>query len=158
MTDAINRIFSIILVFLSCVLGPYVFSTIAADNVTSREVLNETSVFIDKVTDKGTLTREDLDDFYLALNSHGGVFTATISHYQLIEEPVPGESSKLLYVANSSVEALESGMLDEVILNTKDCIQVHVTAVTHTTGDRLIYRVLGIDRGVLDFHLAGTVT
>ena len=157
MYDVLNKVFSIFLAFLALVLAPLTFSTLCSDMVTSREVLNDTSRFIDMVTDKGYVTQDDLDDFYLSINSHGGVYSAEVVHYQLIEEPMPGGTTKVLYVANSGISDLEQGLVASVTLNTKDCVKVHVQAVAYTFGERLLYTVLRIDKGSQDFYLAGTV-
>lgn len=137
----------------------------STDMVTERLVLNEVSQFIDKVTDKGIITEYDINDLYLGINSHGGNYDVTIEHYQLLEEPLPDGSTKLLYVKQDDVEAIVDGRYNRpetdedtsVSLNVKDVVKVHVESVSMSPGRRLFWSVLRVDRGNFEFSLAGTV-
>ena len=64
MTDFINKVITIVLVFIMLILAPLLISYMSTDMVTERLVLNEVSQFIDKVTDKGLITEYDINDLY----------------------------------------------------------------------------------------------
>lgn len=158
MTDFINKIITIILIFLMLVLAPLMISYLSTDMVAQRLILNDTSQFIDKVTDKGSITEYDLNDLYLAVNSHGSAYNVVIEHYILVEEPIPPDgATKLLYIKNDDIEALIEGKTDNLSLNVKDVIKVHVEEVSRSAGNRLLWSVLRIDKGKFEFSLAGTV-
>lgn len=165
MTDFINKVITIVLIFIMLILAPLLISYMSTDMVTERLVLNEVSQFIDKVTDKGLITEYDINDLYLGVNSHGGNYDVTIEHYQLLEEPLPDGSTKLLYVKQDDVEAIVDGRYNRpetdedtsVSLNVKDVVKVHVESVSMSPGRRLFWSVLRVDRGNFEFSLAGTV-
>lgn len=165
MTDFINKIITIVLIFVMLILAPLLISYMSTDMVTERLVLNEVSQFIDKVTDKGLITEYDINDLYLGVNSHGGNYDVTIEHYQLLEEPLPDGSTKLLYVKQDDIEQIVDGRYNmeetdddtSVSLNVKDVVKVHVESVSMSSGRRLFWSVLRVDRGNFEFSLAGTV-
>lgn len=165
MTDFINKVITIVLIFIMLILAPLLISYMSTDMVTERLVLNEVSQFIDKVTDKGLITEYDINDLYLGVNSHGGNYDVTIEHYQLLEEPLPDGSTKLLYVKQDDIEQIVEGRYNmeetdedtSVSLNVKDVVKVHVESVSMSPGRRLFWSVLRVDRGNFEFSLAGTV-
>lgn len=165
MTDFINKVITIVLIFIMLILAPLLISYMSTDMVTERLVLNEVSQFIDKVTDKGLITEYDINDLYLGVNSHGGNYDVTIEHYQLLEEPLPDGSTKLLYVKQDDIEQIVDGRYNmeetdedtSVSLNVKDVVKVHVESVSMSPGRRLFWSVLRVDRGNFEFSLAGTV-
>ena len=177
MTDFINKIITIVLIFIMLILAPLLISYMSTDMVTERLVLNEVSQFIDKVTDKGLITEYDINDLYLGVNSHGGNYDVTIEHYQLLEEPLSDGSTKLLYVKQDDIEQIVDGRYNmenkdkdtdedkdedkdkdtSVSLNVKDVVKVHVKSVSMSPGRRLFWSVLRVDRGNFEFSLAGTV-
>lgn len=160
MSDFVNKVITIVLIFIMLVLAPLMISYLSTDMVTQRLVLNDVTLFIDKVTDKGTVNEYDLDDLYLAVNSHGSSFEVEVERYSLIEEPIPPEgATKLLYIKHDDMEKLQRGEDDdgEITLNVKDVIKVHVEEVAMSSGNRLFWSVLRVDKGKFGFSLAGTV-
>ena len=114
MSDFINKVITIVLIFVLLVLAPLLISYMSTDMVTERLILNDVSQFIDKVTDKALITQYDLNDLYLAVNSHGGAYEVVVERYQLLEEPVPGSGTKLLYLKNDDTYDLMKGKEDEI--------------------------------------------
>lgn len=157
MTDFINKVITIVLIFVMLVLAPLLISYMSTDMVTERLVLNDVTQFIDKVTDKALITQYDLNDLYLAVNSHGSAFEVTVERYQLLEEPIPGGGTKLLYLKHDDTYSLMTGEINEVELNIKDVVKVHVKEVAMSSGSRLFWTVLRVDKGKFEFSLAGTV-
>ena len=158
MTDFINKVITIVLIFVMLVLAPLLISYMSTDMVAERLILNDVTQFIDKVTDKGLLTNYDLNDLYLAVNSHGGAYEVKVERYQLLEEPLPNGSTKLLYLKHDDVDNMMEGTVPDYInLNVKDVVKVHVEEVSLSTGKRLLWSVLRVDKGKFEFSLAGTV-
>ena len=69
MSDFINKVITIVLIFVMLVLAPLLISYMSTDMTSERLILNDVTQFIDKVTDKYTITDYDLNDLYLAVNS-----------------------------------------------------------------------------------------
>ena len=167
MTDFINKIITLVLIFVMLVLAPLLISYMSTDMITERLVLNDVSQFIDKVTDKATVSEHDLNSLYIAVNSHGQAYDVTVYKYQVLEEPKPtvGEVSttKLIYVNMDELELLARGEAkdgqptDFVELNPRDVIKVHVEEVSMSSGKRLFWNLLRVDKGLFEFSLAGTV-
>lgn len=157
MSDFLNKVITIILIFVLLVLAPLLISYMSTDMVTERLVLNDVTQFIDKTTDKALITQQDLNELYMAVNSHGNSFDVDVYRYQLVEEDLPGDKTKSLYLKLDDVEKLESGDLDKVKLNIKDVVKVHVEESALSPGKRLFWTVLRVDKGKFSFSLAGTV-
>ncbi len=67
----LSRTAGLVLVFLLLVVAP-LLDTYGVQEMENRmETLNDVSEFLDKVTDKGEITEDDLNAFYLAVESHG---------------------------------------------------------------------------------------
>lgn len=67
----LSRVVGLILAFLLLVVAP-LLNTYGTQEMENRmETLNDVSEFLDKVTDKGEITEDDLNEFYLAAESHG---------------------------------------------------------------------------------------
>jgi hypothetical protein len=61
MTDFVNKVITLVLIFVMLVLAPLLISYMSTDMITERLVLNDVSQFIDKVTDKSLVSEHDLD-------------------------------------------------------------------------------------------------
>lgn len=157
MSDFLNKVITIILIFVLLVLAPLLISYMSTDMVTERLILNEVTQFIDKTTDKATITQNDLDDLYMGVNAHGNSYNVNVYRYQLVEEALPGDETKLLYLKLDDVERLETKEIDVVELNIKDVVKVTVEEPALSPGKRLFYSVLRVDKGKFSFSLAGTV-
>lgn len=67
----LSRTAGLVLVFFLLVVAP-LLDTYGVQEMENRmETLNDVSEFLDKVTDKGEITEDDLNAFYLAVESHG---------------------------------------------------------------------------------------
>ena len=163
MSDFVNKVITIVLIFVMLVLAPLLISYMSTDMVTERLVLNDVSQFIDKVTDKAMITEQDLNTLYLDVNSHGQAYEVVVSRYQMLEEPEPApggaesESTHIVYVRMDDMDSLIEGDIDTIELNIKDVVKVHVEEVSMSTGKRLMWTLLRVDRGKFEFSLAGTV-
>lgn len=158
MTDFINKIITLILIFVLLILAPLLISYMSTDMVSERLVLNDVNQFIDKVTDKAMITDSDVNDLYLAVNSHGGAYNVVVDRYQLFEEPGLDDDkskTKLVYIKDD----IETKLADkgEVQLNIKDVVKVHVKSVTTSPARRLYFTLIRADKGAFEFSLAGTV-
>lgn len=149
MSDFLNKVITIILIFVLLVLAPLLISYMSTDMVTERLVLNEVTQFIDRVTDKGSISDSDLNDLYLGVNSHGGTYDVKVERYIRTETPGPliPDKTKTVYY---NVEYIGD-------LNLYDVVKVHVKEVGLSNSKRLMWQLLRVDKGSFEFSLAGTV-
>lgn len=163
MSDFINKVITIVLIFVMLVLAPLLISYMTTDMTTERLILNDVTQFIDKVTDKYTITDYDLNDLYLAVNSHGGAYEVTVDRYQLYEEPAPESEggTRILYIKQDDTQQLADDKnypnITSIDLNTRDVVKVKVKEVALSSGKRLFWSIMKIDKGKFEFSLAGTV-
>lgn len=146
MLDYVNKVVTIALVFLMLVVAPLTWVYVRDEMVTDRIVLNEVVAFIDRVTDKASITDQDLDDLYIAVNSSGGTYDVKVKRY--VRASVnDGGIVRTVYIADSNVGSL----------NTGDVVKVTVKEVGVSTTKRLLWSLLRIDMGKNQFSLAGSV-
>jgi hypothetical protein len=163
MSDFINKVITIVLIFVMLVLAPLLISYMSTDMTAERLILNDVTQFIDKVTDKYTITDYDLNDLYLAVNSHGGAYEVIVDRYQLYEEPAPESEggTRILYIRQDDAEQLADDLnypnVTSIDLNKKDIVKVKVKEVALSSGKRLFWSIMRVDKGKLEFSLAGTV-
>ena len=162
MSDFINKIITLVLIFIMLVLAPLLLSYMSTDMVTERLVLNDVTSFIDKVTDKGTITNKDLDTLYLDVNSHGQAYNVKVQRYIVVEEPVGNKmsgvkSTNLIYVNTDDLDRMQKKEIDQVNLNIRDVVKVHVEEINLSSGKRLLWTILRVDKGKTHFSMAGTV-
>ena len=165
MSDFLNKVITLILIFVMLVLAPLLLSYLSTDMSAERLVLNDVSQFIDKVTDRAAITEKDLNTLYLNVNSHGRAYEVTVKRYQVMEEPIPSGSgdeiteTNLIYISMDDIEALVNGTSETstIELNVKDVVKVHVEEVAMSPGNRMLWTLLRVDKGRFEFSLAGTV-
>jgi hypothetical protein len=152
MTDIISKIIGVLLAFALLVFTPLVIVRMADDMAEKRLILNEVSNFIDRVTDKASVSKDDMDNLYLAINSHGNAFDAEVVRYERTAIPDSPGRAKSVYVATDDVFG------DTTIeLKSGDVVQVRVFAVSKTTAQILLFRLLRVNEPDFKFTLAGTV-
>lgn len=149
MSDFLNKVVSIVLVFVMLVLAPLIISYQTNDMISKRLILNDVTTFIDQVKDTASITEDDLNKLYLDCNSHGLAVNVTVK--RLIRVEITKED-----VAQTSYFAVDS--LNELaLLNTGDLVQVTVEEVVTSPTRALTYSVLKVDQGPFEFSLTGAV-
>lgn len=151
MSDFINKVVSVILVFIMLVLAPMLISYKTEDMLAKRQVLNDVELFIDKIQDTSTITEDDINKLYIDCNSHGLVVDVQIK--RLIATSVFDTDSGIAKTNYFAVDDLAS--LQDI--NEGDIIQVNIKEVTISTARRASYKILGLDEGTFKFSLAGVV-
>lgn len=153
MSDFLNKIVTIILIFIMLVVAPLLISYKSDNMLARREILNDVEVFIDKVQDTSSITEDDLNNLYIKCNSHGLTVDVTVKRLiaTAVFDTVSGET-----VAQTNYFAVD-GKEDLKNINAGDIVQVNVKEVTVSASRRATYAILKIDEGALDFTLAGVV-
>lgn len=147
MTDFPNKIFTIILTFIMLVVAPLLWVYVRGEMVAQRLVLNEVTQFLDKVTDKGFITKEDLDDLYFAVNASGGTYDVQVRRYvRMATQDENGETRTLYFNADLDGQ-----------MNQGDIVKVTVQELGTSPAKRLLWLILRVDEGKTKFSLAAAV-
>lgn len=165
MVDFLNKIVTLIMIFLLGVVCPLMISYMEDDMQNKRVIMNDTENFIDRVTDKGTITQEDLDQFYISINSHSISMDANVKRLIRVSTVVDTGELKSTYFAADVHDHTEAGesvaeasKCNKVhILNSGDTVQVTVKEIGISPGRRLLYNLVRVDKGPFELTLAGTV-
>jgi len=157
LTDFVSKVITIIMCFVMLVVAP-ILMVFATENGTSRLlVLNEITAFLDKVSDKGTISPTDLDQIYNDLNSHGMVLDVDVNRMMRVAFTEASSTGAGGTINEAYIKIEEANGSEDINLNTKDVIQVHVYEVVDNPVRKLLYNFLRIDNGALDVTLAKTV-
>lgn len=151
MSDFINKVVTVILVFVMLVIAPILISYKSDEMLAKREILNEVEIFIDKVQDTSAVSSDDIDKLYVDCNSHGLAVDVTVKRL-IVTETFNSETdeTETHYFAVSDDESLKN-------INAGDIIQVFVEEVTSSPARTATHTILGIDEGKFSFELAGVV-
>jgi uncharacterized protein (UPF0335 family) len=149
MTDFPNKIVTIILVFIMLVLAPLTWSYVRGEMRSEILVLNEVTQFIDKVTDKASITNQDIDDLYMGVNSTGGTYDVRVKRYVRLATKDADGSLRTLYLSDDYKDNLK--------MNIGDVVKVSIEEIGVSPAKRLMWSILRIDEGKTKFSLAGTV-
>lgn len=147
MTDIINKIIGVLLAFTLLVGAPLIITSMSKDLTMSRSVLNEMTNLINKVTDNGRLSSQDLSDFYLGISSHGMTMDATIRRYMKVVNPDGNGGTYTTYMISDDLSTWNSG----------DIIKVTVKAIDYTGAQRIQNRLLRLTPPKFEQTLAGMV-
>ena len=108
------------------------------------ELLNDVSEFLDKQTDKGGITDEDMDQFYVNVQSHGMILDVKVD--RLVKTATDG-TIHTTYIAAD----------DNTILNKHDILKVKITEKSSTPYKRLLNVVLRMDDNPYKLEMAKMV-
>ena len=156
MSDYINKIITLILIFIMLVIGPLTFSYLSDELTSQRMILNEVTEFLDKITDQASINQSDLDDFYLAINSYGIVLDAKVERYMQTPSIDANGNMKNIYFMADDFSDMDINK--DVKLFAGDVIKVTVEEIAVSPGRRLMYFVLKVDRGKYNLSMAATVS
>ena len=156
MIDFPNKIVTILLIFVMLVIAPLTWAYVRAEMTSERLVLNEMSSFLDRVSDKATVTQQDLDDLYLGLNSAGGTYDVKVKRHIRMATKDENNQARTLYLSDDVIK-VENGKKVSVTMNTGDVVKITVKEVGVSPSKRLLWAILRIDSGKTDFSLASTV-
>lgn len=143
----LSRVTGIILLFLMLVVAPLlnIYGTQEMEN--RMETLNDVSEFLDKVTDKGEITEDDLNEFYLAVESHG--MTLDVRVERLVK------TATLL--DNGTVSTAYIVADDSRNLNVGDIVKVELRELSTTPYRKLLHTFLRIENRAYELDMAKMV-
>ena len=111
------------------------------------ELLNDVSEFLDKQTDKGGITDEDMDQFYVNVQSHGMILDVKVDRLVKTATESGDGTIHTTYIAAD----------DNTILNKHDILKVKITEKSSTPYKRLLNVVLRMDDNPYKLEMAKMV-
>lgn len=127
-------------------------------NTSKRLILNEITNFLDKISDKKSIDKNDIDEFYLTINSHGMVMDAEIKILAPMAELT--ESYYItLYNLSDENEMATKNLATQPINDLKSgyVIQVRVFEISISPARRMMYTTMGYDNGGYDQTMASYI-
>ena len=110
-------------------------------------LLNDVSLFLDKVTDKGSITEYDLNEFYMQVESHGMVLNVEVKRLVKTTVMLPDNTISTTYISADDISKL----------NPRDIIQVKLKEISSTPYKKLISTVLRLNTQKYELCLAKMV-
>lgn len=139
MTDIINKLLAIIIMFLILFLAPLNLSNMSDRANKKIDALNEMQLFLDKITDKGYITERDMDELYLAMEATGLSLSVELEHFRLLAD---GDAVVLCKECTVDKEriALEKGKYE---IEITDVLKLSVEEVAESREARLWRKIGG---------------
>lgn len=157
MEGFLSRLFGLILVFFLLIIAPLINAYGTQEMEDRVEILNTTSEFLDKQTDKGNVTDEDLDQFYADIESHGVVFDVQVNRLVKVATKLKNGTIHTTYVAADEEKKVNDKRDLVYDLNKEDILQVKIREKSSTPYKRLVNAFLRIDDNPYELDMAKTV-
>lgn len=135
MNGFLSRIIALILVFFMLILAPLVNSYCVTEMENRRQLLNEVTGFLDVVTDKKSVTSDDLNEFYLKVSSYGMVLDVQVNRLVKTATLEKDGNVNVTYIAADDIS----------LLNQKDVVQVKLTEKSESAYQKILNLFIGVD-------------
>ena len=143
----LSRLVGFILAFLMLIIAPLINAYGVQEMENKVELLNDVSEFLDKQTDKGGITDEDMDQFYVNVQSHGMILDVKVDRLVKTATESGDGTIHTTYIAAD----------DNTILNKHDILKVKITEKSSTPYKRLLNVVLRMDDNPYKLEMAKMV-
>jgi hypothetical protein len=100
-----------------------------------RQLLNEVTSFLDVVSDKKSITDDDLNEFYMKVSSYGMVLDVQVNR---LVKTATLESDGNVNVTYMSADDIN-------LLNQRDVVQVKLTEKSQSAYQKILSIFLGVD-------------
>lgn len=148
MYGIVNKILGILLAFVLLLI--MLANVMVADQLQARRsIVSEVTVFIDEVTDTGTLTEKQYQDLMMACNAYGPICNVEVQRYVRIVNPLPGHPGETYttYALTNDIWHWNQGDLCKVV----------VDEAGYTGMSYFLYTTIGLVMQRVDFQLTGRV-
>jgi hypothetical protein len=135
MNGFLSRIIALVLVFFMLILAPLVNSYCVTEMENRRQLLNEVTSFLDVVTDKKSISHDDLNEFYMKVSSYGMVLDVQVNR---LVKTATLESDGIVNITYMSAD-------DISIINQRDIIQVKLIEKSQSAYQKILNIFLGVD-------------
>lgn len=135
MNGFISRIISLVLVFFMLILAPLVNSYCVTEMENRRQLLNEVTSFLDVVTDKKSITNDDLNEFYMKVSSYGMVLDVQVNRLVKTATLENDGNVNITYMSADDIS----------LINQRDIVQVKLTEKSQSAYQKILSIFLGVD-------------
>lgn len=157
MEGFLSRLFGLILVFFLLIIAPLINAYGTQEMENRVDILNDTSEFLDKQTDKGNVTDQDLNQFFTKIESHGMVFDVKVNRLVRVSTKLKNGTIHTTYIA-ADEEKKKNGTRPYIYkLNQEDVLQVKIREKSSTPYKRLVNAFLRIDDNAYKLDMAKAV-
>lgn len=143
----LSKLVGLILAFFILIVGPLINAYGTQEMENRVELLNTVCEFMDKQTDKGMITKEDMNQFYIDVESHGMILDVTVDRLVKTATKLGDGTIHTTYIAAD----------DNSVLNQHDILQVKLKEVSSTPYKRLLNAFLKIDDNAYELDMAKMV-
>jgi outer membrane lipoprotein-sorting protein len=135
MNGFLSRIISLVLVFLMLILAPLLYSYCVTEMENRRQLLNEVTSFLDVVTDKKSITNDDMNEFYMKAASYGMVLDVQINRLVKTATLEGDGNVNVTYIAADDIS----------LLNQKDVVQIKLKEKSQSAYQKILSIFIGVD-------------
>lgn len=150
-----SHIISVVIAAIMCLLVPITYIAANESLYTSRSALNSVSEYVDIVTDKGSITKSDYDDFLSNLFSTGINFEVSIGREKRLVHSINGDI-KTEYVATDFISS-SGGFKNDIECNKGDIITVTIKGKNKQRSTIVLERILNVYTPNVDYTMTGMV-
>lgn len=147
MDGFLSKTVGLILAFFLLIVAPLLHTYGIRELENRMEALNEVSEFLDRVTDKGEITEDDLNEFYLAVEAHGMTLDVRVNRMVKTVTLLNDGSTSTTYIAADDIH----------VLNVGDIVKVELNEVTVTPYRRLMRLFLRLEERTYMLDMAKMV-
>ena len=141
MTDFINKVISMVLIVILCLIGPLNMSNQSRRTQQKLDVLNHVQVFLDTISDKGSVSTSDLDDLYRKLASTGLMLIVEVEEFRLLAD---GDSTVLARTCEITYERIaKSGGV--YVIDAGNLVQVSFKEEVQSSEASMWYKLVGVE-------------
>lgn len=139
MSDAIVKLFGVIVLSLALIFVPIVATTQYNEVTVQRLTLNTVQNYLDVVTDKGTITVTDYENFLDDLHAIGLVFDVSVTRNQRMVY-----KTEVIYMPVEIIKPGQEPFEVDVPMHQGDEVIVHVRSIGKTQGEQIAYSAFGL--------------
>jgi hypothetical protein len=144
MSDILGKVMVLVLAFVLFILAPLTMLGVTQRAIAEREILNEVSLFADKVRDNASFTTADVTALSLQINSHG-----LVMNLQVTRQLKTVKSDGIVeYIPVAQSETFNR------TFNKGDIVQVTATETLITPMTKMVNNLLGYNQAGFSVTLA----
>lgn|GEM_PF-1949755 len=143
----IARVISLILIIIMFIICPYIYSYSMTEWESRRVLLNDVTGFLDKVTDKRSISQDDLNEFSLQVASSGKILNIKVERLVKAYTKRKDGTINITYIVAD----------DNSELNPRDVVRVSLSEVTTSTYSKIMSTFLKLNEDNYSLTMSAAV-
>lgn len=153
MSDFLNKMVMLIIIFVMLIIGPFTLNLVSNDASSKRLITNEVEKFLDEVKNKGAVNSSDLDELYSSVNSHGiGINVEVKKYKRALEKDSLNDTLLERYIECDKSTAYDEMMWDTNSESSYMDYKIRYN-ITDTDADKVIKKLKSIRSNKYDYCL-----